>query len=62
MLIASRNIRFLTKANSSDRDGIQSQPTDISVEKIPGRGWVMYESMAMCIANSRSVAMGVRAY
>lgn len=45
-----------------DRDGLQSQPTDISVEKIAGRGWIMYESMAMAIVNSRSVAMGVRAY
>ena len=52
----------ITHGAYSDRDGIQSQPTDISVEKIPGRGWVMYQSMAMCIANSRSVAMGVRAY
>jgi hypothetical protein len=52
----------ITHGAYSDRNGIQSQPTDISIEKIPGRGWVMYESMAMCIANSRSIAMGVRAY
>ena len=44
----------------SDRGGLQSQPTDISVERIPGRGWVMFESLAVSVANSRSVAKGLR--
>lgn len=44
----------------SDRGGLQSQPTDITVEKVPGRGWVMYESLAMAVANSTSFAKGVR--
>jgi hypothetical protein len=44
----------------SDRGGLQSQPIDISIEKFPGRGWVMYESFALSVANSRSVAKGRR--
>ncbi len=52
----------VTHGAYSDRQGIISQPTDISIEGIPGRGWVMFETMAMCIANSLSVAMGVRSY
>ena len=44
----------------SDRGGIIANPTDITVEQIPGRGWVMYESIATIVANSRSVAKGIR--
>ncbi|QBQ74462.1 hypothetical protein BcepSauron_082 [Burkholderia phage BcepSauron] len=44
----------------SDRGGLQSQPIDISIEKVPGRGWVMFESLAISVANSRSVAAGLR--
>jgi hypothetical protein len=44
----------------SDRGGLQSQPIDIAIEKIPGRGWVMYESFAMAVANSTSFAKGIR--
>ena len=44
----------------SDRGGLQSQPIDISVERIPGRGWVMFESLAVSVSNSRSVAKGYR--
>jgi hypothetical protein len=44
----------------SDRGGLQSQPIDISIEKVPGRGWVMFESLAISVANSRSVAKGIR--
>ncbi len=44
----------------SDRGGLQSVPTDISVEKIPGRGYVVHESIAVSVANSRSVAKGLR--
>lgn len=44
----------------SDRDGLQSQPIDISFEKVPGRGWVLYESFALAIGNSRAVAKGIR--
>lgn len=44
----------------SDRGGIQSTPIDISMERIPGRGFVMHESLAVCVANSRSFAKGYR--
>jgi hypothetical protein len=44
----------------SDRGGIVSIPTDISQEQVPGRGFVMHESLSVCIANSRSVAKGLR--
>lgn len=44
----------------SDRNGITSQPIDITTEMIPGRGWVMEESIAVCVANSLSVAKGIR--
>jgi hypothetical protein len=44
----------------SDRGGIQSEPIGINVEKIPGRGWVIHESIAVSVANSRSVAKGYR--
>lgn len=44
----------------SDRGGLQSVPIDISNEKIPGRGFVIHESLAVAVANSRSVAKGIR--
>jgi hypothetical protein len=44
----------------SDRGGVDSKPTDITTERIAGRGWVLEESIAMSIANSRSVSFGVR--
>lgn len=44
----------------SDRGGLQSTPISIDTEQIPGRGFVVYESLAASVANSRSVAKGVR--
>jgi len=44
----------------TDRGGITSQPTDITTEKIPGRGWAFSELMSMVVANPRSVAYGIR--
>ena len=44
----------------SDRGGIQSTPIDISHEQVPGMGFVIHEALALSIANSRSVAKGVR--
>ncbi len=44
----------------SDRGGLTSSPTDIVNEKIPGKGWVIHEEIAISVANSRSVAMGIR--
>lgn len=45
----------------SDRGGLTSTPTDISVEQAPGRGFVVHESLAVSVSNSRSVAKGIRA-
>jgi len=45
----------------SDRGGLQSAPVGIEVEKVPGRGWVVWESFAMTLANPRAVAKGIRA-
>ena len=44
----------------SDRGGIDSQPIDTLNERIIGRGWVIHESLAMAVANTRSVAFGIR--
>lgn len=44
----------------SDRGGLRSTPTDISIEKMPGRGFVVDESLAVSVANSRSFAKGYR--
>lgn len=44
----------------SDRGGVDSQPIDVSTENIPGRGWVLTETMSAVIANSRSVAKAIR--
>jgi len=44
----------------SDRGGINSAPIDIVNEKIPGKGWVIHEEIAISVANSRSVAKGQR--
>lgn len=45
----------------SDRGGINSAPIDIVNEKIPGKGWVIHEEIAISVANSRSVAKAIRA-
>lgn len=50
----------LTHGAYSDRGGIDAQPIDGVVEKKPGRGWFMFESFSLAIANSRSVAKGIR--
>lgn len=44
----------------SDRGGLQSSPTDIAIERIPGRGFVVHESLALSVSNSRSFAKGLR--
>ncbi len=46
----------------SDRGGINSAPIDIVNERIPGKGWVIHEEIAISVANARSVAKGVRLY
>lgn len=44
----------------SDRGGIDSAPIDGTTERVLGRGWLLSESMAQAIANTRSVAFGQR--
>lgn len=44
----------------SDRGGVESQPIDAAIEKIPGRGWHMSELFSLVIMNSRSLVHGVR--
>ena len=44
----------------SDRGGLQSVPTDIVSERVPGKGFVIHESIATSVANSRSIAKGIR--
>lgn len=44
----------------TDRGGVESQPIDATVERVPGRGWHLTETMSMIVANSRSIARGKR--
>ena len=50
----------LTHGAYSDRGGVDSVPIDGTTEKIAGRGWLLSESIAFAIANSRSVAWAQR--
>lgn len=49
-----------THGQYTDRGGIDTEPLTAATEKIPGRGWLMYESYSSVIANPRSVAKGIR--
>lgn len=44
----------------ADRGGIDSQPTDITQEKVAGKGWVLTQPFSMALASSRAVAKGLR--
>lgn len=44
----------------TDRGGVTSVPTDISTERVPGRGWAMSILESQVLANPRSVARAVR--
>lgn len=50
----------LNHGGYSDRGGLISAPTDIVNEKIPGKGWVIHEEIAISVGNSRSFAKGIR--
>jgi hypothetical protein len=50
----------VTHGQYTDRGGIETEVLNGSTEKIAGKGWWMYESYSLVIANSRSVAKGVR--
>lgn len=49
-----------THGQYTDRGGIDTEPLTPATEKMPGRGWLMMESYSSVIANTRSVAKGVR--
>jgi hypothetical protein len=44
----------------SDRGGVDSQPIDGTTERMIGRGWLFSESVSLVVANTRSVAFGLR--
>jgi len=50
----------VTHGQYTDRGGIDTQPIDGVTEGIAGKGWWMFESFSIVIANSRSVAKGIR--
>lgn len=50
----------VTHGQYTDRGGIDAQPIDGATEGIAGRGWFMFESLSMVVANTRSVAKGIR--
>ena len=49
-----------THGQYTDRGGIDTEVITGATEKMAGRGWWMYESFSLVIANSRSVAKGIR--
>lgn len=50
----------LTLGAYSDRGGLDSATLDITTEKVPGRGWVLSESVSMAIGNSRGISSAIR--
>lgn len=44
----------------ADRGGVDSQPTNMLTERVPGKGWLFSESFALALANTRAVAAGKR--
>lgn len=44
----------------TDRGGVTSEPITQAMAGIPGRGWYLHEVVSMTIANSRSIARGIR--
>ncbi len=44
----------------TDRGGVESLPVDSAIEGIPGRGWMLQESLSMVLANARGVAFANR--
>jgi hypothetical protein len=49
-----------THGQYTDRGGIETETLTAATEKVPGRGWLMYEAFSLVIANTRSVAKGIR--
>lgn len=49
-----------THGQYTDRGSIESEILTAATEKVPGRGWLLYENFSAVIANARSVSKGVR--
>lgn len=50
----------VTHGQYTDRGGVDTEAISGATEKIPGKGWWVYESYSSVIANGRSVAKGYR--
>lgn len=50
----------ITHGAFNDRNGLITSPIDQATEGVPGRGWMISESFTLAVANSRSVAKGLR--
>jgi len=50
----------VTHGQYTDRGGIETEVLTGATEKVAGKGWWMWESYSMVIANSRSIAKGIR--
>ncbi len=46
--------------NFTDRGGVVAEPIGIATEGVPGRGWAMFETVSMVIANAASIALARR--
>lgn len=44
----------------TDRGGVVAEPIGMATERVPGRGWAMFETVSMVIANAGSLAYGRR--
>lgn len=49
-----------THGQYTDRGGIDTEILTGATEKMAGRGWWMFESFSLVIANSRSISKGIR--
>lgn len=49
-----------TLGTYTDRGGIQVDPIDAAITSVPGRGWNMFSTQSMTIANFRAVVCGKR--
>ena len=50
----------VTHGQYTDRGGIETEVLTAATEKQAGKGWFMYESYSLVIANPRSIAKGIR--
>ncbi len=50
----------VTHGQYTDRGGIETEVLTGATEKVAGKGWWMWESYSMVIANPRSIAKGIR--